>query len=339
MRLVSSTRRLRTPIWAGAVLLVVAACSSSTDQSTPASPPEASPSPTATAAAGSGCSSDVNTAAAAGVTETKTVTANGKSRNFLVHLPKSYTGAEPLPLVLNFHGLGSNGGQQLLLTGLSSLADREGFIAVAPNAVNGSWDLPTTNNPTATTETSYLEAMTKYLKSNYCVDSQRVYSMGLSQGSAMTFLLACAPKSTVAAFGGVGATFYRSQCGRSDPAPIIYFHGTKDKVVPINGGKTPSQPVGPAMTAIEDWAGHNKCARNPAEKVDSDITTFTWSNCAGDADVIYHRITGGGHTWPGTDPTIAGFMESSLGKTTQTISATESIWEFFEQHTLAQRTS
>ncbi|HEY5845603.1 MAG TPA: hypothetical protein VIT42_02320 [Microlunatus sp.] len=41
----------------------------------------------------------------------------------------------------------------------------------------------------------------------------------------------------------------------------------------------------------------------------------------------YYRVTGGGHTWPGTAVDL-----SPLGVTTQEIDATALMWEFFEDH-------
>lgn len=322
-----------------AVAVALSACGSDSGTNQESSL-DASPADTAkrevAAQASAGCSNDPDRTLASG-DDTKTLKVSGTKRTFTIHLPPKYDGSTPTPLVFNFHGLGSNSGQQMLVSGLAGTADRNNFIAVAPNAVNGSWKLPTEAGK-AFGETEYLDSLTKYLNNNYCIDTQRVYSMGMSQGSAMTFVLACAPESRIAAFGGVGATFYRSACGKSAPAPIIYFHGTADKIVPINGGKTPSTPVGPAMEAMEDWAKHNKCQRPPTEETNNDVTTFSWSECANDANIIYHRITDGGHTWPGADETIAGFLELRLGKTTQTVNATDAMWEFFEQHTLSERT-
>lgn len=331
------------PRWAAplalvaAVSLALSACGGSTDSAQESRTEASTPAANTAAAQGSAGCSNSTTSPGVSSDETKTLDVSGTKRTFTIHLPPEYDGSDPTPLVLNFHGMGSNSGQQMLVSGLASTADSKNFIAVAPNAIGGNWKLPT-NSGDNFGEAAYLEALTNYLNKNYCIDTERVYSMGMSQGSAMTFLLACAPNSRIAAFGGVGATFYRPVCSKSAPAPIIYFHGTKDKIVPINGGKTPSTPVGPAMEAIEGWAKHNKCEGSPTEATNKDITTFSWSGCADDANIIYHRITDGGHTWPGADSTIAGFMELRLGKTTQTISATDAIWEFFQQHTLSQRT-
>ncbi|MDX1919711.1 MAG: hypothetical protein SFU25_03140, partial [Candidatus Caenarcaniphilales bacterium] len=53
-----------------------------------------------------------------------------------MHLPKNFTSAKTYPLLILLHGRGSNGQKMAGFTGFSSLADREQFIAVYPNAIN-----------------------------------------------------------------------------------------------------------------------------------------------------------------------------------------------------------
>ena len=56
--------------------------------------------------------------------------------------PSGYDGETPTALVLNIHGLGSNGDQQASFTGMEDLAEDEGFIAIHPN---GEGELPLWN--------------------------------------------------------------------------------------------------------------------------------------------------------------------------------------------------
>jgi polyhydroxybutyrate depolymerase len=64
---------------------------------------------------------------------TRTLTVGGRKRTYLVHVPKSYDGRKPYPVVLVFHGGGSNAGQWVRFCGVNDKADRAGFIAVYPN--------------------------------------------------------------------------------------------------------------------------------------------------------------------------------------------------------------
>ena len=319
-----------------ALALLTSACGSSSEQASDNNLSQEQTAARVAPAPTKGCSLATSTQTP-GSSETKTIKVGGTSRSFVVHLPRNYDSSKPLPVVLDFHGMGSNGLQQMLVSGISHMSDQKNFIAIAPNAVDGLWKISPEGGGSVSSEIAFLKAMTNYIDNNYCVDGERVYSMGMSQGSAMTFILACAPDAKIAAFGGVGATFYRPVCSKSAPAPIIYFHGTQDAIVPINGGKTPGGQIEPTIDSLEGWARHNACGEEATETTNNDVTTYNWTGCENGADIIYHRITDGGHTWPGADSAIAGFMEASLGKTTQTVSATSAMWEFFEQHTMSQR--
>jgi polyhydroxybutyrate depolymerase len=50
----------------------------------------------------------------------------------------------------------------------------------------------------------------------------------------------------------------------------------------------------------------------------------TYEGCS--ADVVFYRIDGGGHSWPGASADVP------LGSTTRTIDANELIVDFFEAH-------
>ena len=51
-----------------------------------------------------------------------------------VFVPSVYAGS-PLPVVIDWHGLGSNGPQQAMYSGYESVAEAEGFIVVHPTGV------------------------------------------------------------------------------------------------------------------------------------------------------------------------------------------------------------
>jgi polyhydroxybutyrate depolymerase len=209
-----------------------------------------------------------------------------------------------------------------------------------PSAVNGNWDLPKLAGRT-TSDTRFIADMIGQVENSLCVDSTRRYAAGMSLGSAMTLALACAPNPSFAAFGGVGASFYRPQCADSPPAPLIHFHGTDDKIVPYQGGSVAGSPrgsitrrVAPVEQSMAEWAGHNGCSPIPTTTEIGDTTNIVWGNCQANATVNFYRVIGGGHTWPGTGDLIAAFTERSLGRTTQAVKATDVMWEFFKQYQL-----
>lgn len=311
--------------------LAVTGCSrtTATEPSTPAPPP--SPSQVAPCTPGR---------AATPGTTTEKIQVAGNSRSYTLNIPPGYNGSTALPLVMTFHGRGSNATQQLLVTGFDTSSNKNNFILVTPDAIDGNWALPTIAGR-ATSDTEFVSELLTALGQRLCVDQTRQYASGMSLGSAMTLALACSPTQTFAAFGGVGASFYRPTCNAAPPAPLIYFHGTADPIVPFEGGKIVGSParsitsrVKSANQNMADWANHNGCASEPTVTQKADVAEIVWSDCKNNSNVDYYRIDDGGHTWPGTNELVAAFTESRLGKTTQTVKATDLMWEFFKQYQL-----
>ena len=60
-----------------------------------------------------------------------TLTSGGVDYGYQWTVPSSYTG-EPIPVVLDFHGIGSNGAQQAVFSGWAAAAEANGFLAIQP---------------------------------------------------------------------------------------------------------------------------------------------------------------------------------------------------------------
>src|SRR6516225_3664901 len=76
---------------------------------------------------------------------TRALVVGGRQRSFLVHVPRSYAGRKPVPVVLAFHGGGSNARQMEHFCGLSDKAEAEGFVVVYPNGTGRTEQLLTWN--------------------------------------------------------------------------------------------------------------------------------------------------------------------------------------------------
>ena len=57
----------------------------------------------------------------------------GLGRSYIIHVPPQASSAIALPVILNFHGAGSNAEQEERYSGMDATADRDGFVAVYPN--------------------------------------------------------------------------------------------------------------------------------------------------------------------------------------------------------------
>jgi poly(3-hydroxybutyrate) depolymerase len=63
------------------------------------------------------------------------------TRTFVVHLPKGYDSQQHYPVVILLHGQGLDADDMARLTRFNELADKDGIIAVYPNATRGRWNI------------------------------------------------------------------------------------------------------------------------------------------------------------------------------------------------------
>ena len=59
----------------------------------------------------------------------------GKNRSYRLYVPKKYKSDIPTPLIINFHGTGSNAEQQAIYSDMDSVAEKKGFIHVNPQGL------------------------------------------------------------------------------------------------------------------------------------------------------------------------------------------------------------
>ncbi|MBI2922603.1 MAG: polyhydroxybutyrate depolymerase, partial [Planctomycetes bacterium] len=166
-------------------------------------------------------------------------------------------------------------------------------------------------------------------------DARRVYVTGISNGAYMANHLACVMGERIAGIAPVAGTFLKATMGATKAPramPVIYFHGTEDRVVGYEGTDFISKrdsSLG-AEELVAWWAKANGCegeaeVAKVEDKADDGTAVERREWKGGKAPVVFYRIEGGGHTWPGM-PAVA---ERLLGKSTQDIEASELIWEFF----------
>src|SRR5262245_34630628 len=182
-----------------------------------------------------------------------------RNRTFLVHVPPSYTGLSPVPLVLDIHGLSSNSSQQAGLSGFREKSDEAGFIVAWPQGVGNSWnafgccgtaDLLNLNDP------AFLRAVVARIGQLGNIDQSRIYITGLSNGGFMTHRMACEAADIFAAAAPVSAPLNTttSTCRPSRPITVVSFHGLNDLIVPYGGGVFQS-----AQNSLATWASINVC--------------------------------------------------------------------------------
>jgi polyhydroxybutyrate depolymerase len=257
---------------------------------------------------------------------------DGRERTYLLHVPPAYDGAERVPLVLNFHGFGSSGRQQANYSRFPAKADAEGFIVVSPDAsttgadTQRQWNLARSDD--LPDDIAFVRHLLDELSGELCIDRDRVFAAGMSNGAAFAQQIACAMPERIAAVAAVTALVYPATCTADLPIAVIGFHGTEDACVPYGGGVVTCGrargSVAPVEEAARDWARHNGCnLAASAARLSPEVRTLAFSECDEETAVVLFTIDGGGHTWPGS------IEVPRLGAVTDEIDATEQIWQFF----------
>jgi polyhydroxybutyrate depolymerase len=261
-------------------------------------------------------------------------------RAFRLHVPSGAT-TVPRPLVLALHGAASNGKQTETLTGLSPLADKKGFVVAYPDGENRIWRY--WNVGEGRKDFQFISDLMDALVKSGTADPQRIYLTGISNGAYFSHALAVEYGDRVAAIAPVAGTLLKPVARTAKPkraVPVCAWHGTEDTVVGFDGTDFISKrdfSLG-AEDAAKWWAEKNGCAKEPAiEKLENrapeDGTTVERWTFAGAAPVVFYKITGGGHTWPG----MPAGGEKLLGKVCRDVDASEILWEFFSKHALPDK--
>ncbi len=259
---------------------------------------------------------------------------NGIQRDYILYIPAIYDGSTDVPLVLNFHGYGSNANEQMFYGDFRDIADTEGFLLVHPQGtiINGDqqWNVGFLGNGNTTDDVGFTEALIDELANLYTINLDRVYATGMSNGGFMSFLLACQLSEKIAAVASVAGSMTPDTydaCNAQQPTPILQIHGTGDSNVLYNGDTW--------TRSIEDvisyWVNYNNCETSPTTTALTDINRSDGSTVehiiysGGDNGVTteHMKIIGGGHTWPSSAITLPG--------TNQDINASMEIWHFFSK--------
>lgn len=313
--------------------LLATGCSSST--STGAASPQAAIITTPVTTTGCGKPPP----AAPGSSVDETIVSGGLTRTFLLHIPAGYHPDSSEALVLNFHGRGGNSSQQELRSGMSLLADQQGFIVVYPQGLAGpngqtGWNTGERQEPDVN-DVLFISDLLNHLQSLLCIDSLRIYATGFSNGGGMTNVLACTLAGRIAAFAPVSGSYppYPGGCHPVRPVPILEFHGTADHVVPYNGSQLKQYP--PILVWLEGWAARDGCTVGPTTFYrQGDVTGLEWIHCRGNAIVVHFPMKGEGHRWPSVRFNVSFNATGAPAGTTQALSASALIWSFFQQHPL-----
>jgi polyhydroxybutyrate depolymerase len=258
-----------------------------------------------------------------GQTVRVSVTVPGQgTRSALVHLPRRRSGR--LPLIVALHGAYGTGAFMEGYSGLSRLADREGFAVVYPDAAGSFWRISAADDGA---DVQFIDTLLDRVLAGGCFDARRVSAVGVSNGAGMAARFACAGDDRLAGVVVVaGAYGPLPPCKAHRPLSLLEVHGTADQVVPYRG--SPRDPGSDVLTFVREWADRDTCRSTPRSTWErAGVERFDWTGCRDATEVAHLRLVGGTHAWPGSEPPAPG---PQFG-----VSASEEAWTFLRGRQLA----
>jgi len=142
---------------------------------------------------------------------TKTIMSGGVQRTYMVDVPADYDPAKPHRLFFASHGQGSTlanitqSNYYDLKT--QSIAAKEPAIFVAPLGYGGKPG--TSGGAWGQADHAFFDDLTKFLEDNLCIDTTRIFAIGMSMGGMQTYSLSTTRPTKIRAGVGLAPTNFR----------------------------------------------------------------------------------------------------------------------------------
>lgn len=242
----------------------------------------------------------------------RTVQVGSLSRTYVLHLPAAYAGARPVPLVVDFHGIGGTGAGELAASPYPPVLDAMGVVMAFPDGLKGPAGTAWNVGPCCVADVddvAFARAVVADAGQAACIDTSRVYAVGVLTGGGMAHYVACQAADLFAAVAPAAFDLLAenvSTCVPVRATTVIAFRGTADPRVPYGGGASSLVPGMPltflgALGSFQAWAQIDHCA-GAASSADANGCAH-YSGCRDGVDVILCTKQGGQDD-PG-DPRIA----------------------------------
>ncbi len=268
---------------------------------------------------------------------------DGVERTYNLSVPNDYDGKTKAPVIFSFHGLGETKDAHDAQTQLPTRAGERGYVVVSPQALpvelplndDGSgvtipfWNVTKVTDGgvyaqpgglDAADDIGFVDALTKSLGKEVCVDLNRVYVTGMSNGAGMAIQLACLFPDKYAAAAPVAGVNMTTDCPAKRPIPVVAVHGDADALVDYAGGTVAGFELGnPGVEErMAQLAKLDGCKSAPTvDDVSAEVTQRSWTSCTKGNDVVLFTVHGGAHVWPQPDAPV---------------DATAEILDFFDDH-------
>ena len=285
------------------------------------------------------------------VGEHRTIIHEGIEREYILHVPENLNNDSSIVFVI--HGYTGSAEGIAAYSGMNSIAEREGFIAVYPQGTTDSYGNAFFNvsygfnDESTINDVSFIRELVKSISHEFNLKRKKAFATGMSNGGEMSYLLACTSSDlfkAVAPVAGVLMKGLKDSCELNSPVPVFEIHGTADKISLFEGDLNNEEGWGAYYdlpSTIDFFAERYQLVNKTVKQITSkesgaDYDIFFerhWTNDL-EEEVWMYRIEGGRHVWPGTkfkwwnDPLARLYF----GSGNEDINASEEVWAFFKKY-------
>ncbi len=219
-------------------------------------------------------------------------TAGGRSVN--VRVPASYDPTRAHPLIVVYSFASGDAASSEDFFDLTAPALERGYIVAYADH----------GTPSAPDHVADLASVPGLIADNWCVDQQRIFLTGHSDGGTIATFIAASPgtepkpAAILPSGAGADALVLQNVACPDEPLGVMVIHGTEDSVFPGRGAE-----------AAAWWAACNACA-DTLGRPDVDGCA-AYEGCAAEHQVVLCEGPWTHFAWPGLDITMLDFMTTA----------------------------
>jgi len=183
-----------------------------------------------------------------------------------------------------------------------AVTDAEGVVMAFPDGAKGPLGTAWNFGPCCVADVddvAFVRALVAQIQATACIDSRRIYAVGVLTGGGMVYDLACQTADLFAAVSPAAFDLVQENvddCGPRRPISEISFRGTADPRVPYAGGASSLVPGMPitflgAQATFQRWAAINHCTGSASAEDSNGCSSY--SSCDAGVEVTLCTKQGG----------------------------------------------
>jgi polyhydroxybutyrate depolymerase len=215
--------------------------------------------------------------------------ASAEGLRYHVRTPSNYDATIAHPLLMVYAAAGQSGLASERMTGLTLMATASGFVIVYAD-----------HRPLGIPAIEQLGTIPGSMAKKWCIDEQRVFVTGHSDGGTASLALALLDKTkkvpaaiAPSAAGWTGKDLDAYQCPA--PIPVMVMHGANDSLFPGWGAQTSAW-----------WAACNGCDATKTKKVEGGCIAY--QGCRSGGATLYCEGAGSHRDWPNLNRVMIEFF-------------------------------